>query len=57
MKGLKRMAGVKKDCFAYNEKLVNRSCTALRELYCAKEECKFYKTKEQYQKEIGSEKR
>jgi len=38
------MAEVKTDCFAYNAAIV-RKCTALDELYCAKEECKFYKSK------------
>lgn len=33
---------VKNDCFAYNEE--KRTCTALTELFCCKEECKFYKT-------------
>lgn len=32
---------VRKDCFAYNEE--HKDCNALRELYCRKEECKFYK--------------
>ena len=51
------MAEVKTDCFAYDCSLKNRQCKALRELYCAKKNCKFYKTKEQYLKELRSEKR
>ena len=35
------MAEIKKDCFAYS-KLSNR-CMALKELYCRKKECGFYK--------------
>lgn len=31
---------VRKDCFAYNG---TKSCSCLKELYCSKEECKFYK--------------
>lgn len=31
---------VKTDCFAYK----NNNCTALTDLYCAKEKCNFYKT-------------
>lgn len=36
---------IKNDCFAYNEE--KRTCTALTELFCCKEECKFYKTHQQ----------
>lgn len=45
------MAEVKTDCFGY-AKVVTETCTALRELYCAKEECPFYKPKKQYLKEV-----
>lgn len=38
---------VKKDCFAYDETETGATCLALNELYCRKEECKFYKTAEQ----------
>lgn len=34
---------IKKDCFAYK----NNNCTALNDLYCAKEKCSFYKTRKQ----------
>lgn len=33
----------KKDCFAYNDKAAVPGCNALTDLYCRKEECKFYK--------------
>lgn len=33
----------KKDCFAYNDKTAVPTCKALTDLYCRKEECKFYK--------------
>lgn len=36
---------LKTDCFAYSKK--NNECRALKELYCEKENCPFYKTKEQ----------
>lgn len=39
---------VKKDCFAYK---FGGECNILRALYCAGEHCKFYKTKEQLEKE------
>lgn len=38
--------GINKDCFAYSEK--RNDCTALTELFCKKENCSFYMTKEQY---------
>lgn len=34
-----------KDCFAFVEKSGHQGCRALKELYCKKEECKFYKRK------------
>lgn len=34
---------IKKDCFGYKEKGGIPGCTALKELYCRKEECVFYK--------------
>ena len=34
---------IKKDCFADK----NNNCTALNDLYCAKEKCSFYKTHKQ----------
>lgn len=34
---------VHKDCFAYVEKKDIGRCTALLELYCEREDCKFYK--------------
>ncbi|MDE7313567.1 MAG: hypothetical protein K2N87_18420 [Eubacterium sp.] len=36
---------IRKDCFGYQEKGGFPSCTALKELYCKKEECVFYKHK------------
>lgn len=38
------------DCFAYDS-ILNR-CICLKELYCKKGKCKFYKTDEQYRKEF-----
>nr|DAG51221.1 MAG TPA: hypothetical protein [Caudoviricetes sp.] len=35
---------VKPDCFAYNSK--SNSCKCLTDLYCKKELCSFYKSKE-----------
>lgn len=35
----------KKDCFAYREKQEYEGCCILNKLYCKKENCKFYKNK------------
>ena len=35
----------KQDCFAYSKISDVESCRALNELYCKKEECRFYKVK------------
>lgn len=40
---------LKKDCFAFDES--NFDCKALDKLYCTKEKCRFYKTKERNEKE------
>lgn len=40
------VAEVKSDCFAYKETQTGGKCTALKELYCKKEQCGFYKKKE-----------
>lgn len=37
----------KEDCFAYMETLGRPTCKALKEMYCAKEECKFYKNRKE----------
>lgn len=42
---------VKKDCFAYVKEI--NDCIVLTDLYCKKENCSFYKTKEQYIKDAG----
>lgn len=39
----------KKDCFGYEK--VRNTCKVLDHLYCKEEDCKFYKTKEQFEKE------
>lgn len=44
------MAEVKTDCFGYNKKVC--ACTVLTQTFCKKEECSFYKTKEQYLEDI-----
>ena len=45
---------VKRDCFGFDARCGARKtdrCTALTKLYCATEECKFYKTKEEYERQ------
>ena len=41
-------SGVKKDCFAYGS--LNNKCSILKETYCKYENCKFYKTKSEFEK-------
>lgn len=40
---------IQTDCFAFDVKKLE--CNCLNDLYCKKENCKFYKSKEQYIKE------
>jgi hypothetical protein len=42
---------IKTDCFAYRPERMCK-CLALRELYCEKEHCSFYKTMVQYMDDI-----
>lgn len=46
---------VQTDCFGYDNKRNN--CKALNALYCANEKCRFYKTKQQYPKELEEDKK
>ena len=43
---------INKDCFSYNK----GKCTALNDLYCKYEECRFYKKKDTKVKGGGMEK-
>lgn len=48
-----------RDCFAYWEDSNggrHKRCQALHKLYCEHEDCKFYKAKEQYERETKKEK-
>lgn len=42
---------IKKDCFAYDKIKRIPECRALKDLYCAKGKCAFYKTEEQHNKD------
>jgi hypothetical protein len=42
------MCKKKTDCFAYT----GNGCSALKALYCASEECSFYKNKDVYSEEL-----
>ena len=44
---------IKKDCILYSDKTNN--CMGLREIYCKKEHCNFYKSSKEYNKD-GSKK-
>ena len=41
-------SGAKKDCFAYGR--IHDKCSILTETVCKKTECKFYKTKREFEK-------
>lgn len=45
------MAEVKRDCFAYRKTKKDEQCNVLLKLYCREENCKFYKTEEQLNRE------
>ena len=40
---------IKPDCFAFKSNNLYNGCNALDKLYCRREECKFYKTKEEHE--------
>ncbi len=45
---------VRRDCFGFDACCGARKtdrCSALTKLYCAIEDCKFYKTKEEYERQ------
>lgn len=45
---------VRKDCFGYDARCGVRKkarCTALNNLYCESENCKFYKTRDEYERQ------
>ena len=51
---LRRRDMVKRDCFGFDARCGARKtdrCTALTKLYCAAEDCKFYKSKEEYERQ------
>lgn len=41
---------IKTDCFGFDK--TKNDCKVLRKLYCECEKCRFYKTKEQYRKDL-----
>lgn len=47
----KEMA-VREDCFGYGKNM--KRCTILKETYCTKGPCNFYKTQKQHQKEMAA---
>lgn len=45
---------VRKDCFGYDARCGARKkdrCTALNNLYCETENCKFYKTRDEHERQ------
>lgn len=43
---------IREDCFAYKNAGGRPMCTALKELYCKKEDCKWYKLKSKEWREV-----
>jgi hypothetical protein len=41
------MAKIKRDCFGYSA--IREDCYILKKLYCRNENCKFYKTRKEYE--------
>ena len=39
---------IKTDCIFHVNKIKGEGCTALKELYCSKEKCGFYKSRREY---------
>lgn len=48
----KEIKSIYEDCFAYKE----ATCSALNDLYCKNEECRFYKTEKQLLSELEKRK-
>lgn len=48
---MKETSTTRRDCFAYDEK----RCRALNERYCDREDCKFFKTKEEFEAGFSEE--
>ncbi len=43
---------IKTDCFGFEFGKIYPGCRILKELVCAKEECGFYKSRRQYEKDL-----
>ena len=50
---IKRVSSVRTDCFAYVKGYLIGECDALRELYCKREKCKFYKNRDEYMNQLN----
>lgn len=49
---INEVGNARTDCFAYGKDYLMPECYALRELYCKREKCKFYKNKLEYRKQL-----
>jgi hypothetical protein len=49
---INEVGGARTDCFAYRKDYLMAECIALRDLYCKREKCKFYKSKIEYKKQL-----
>lgn len=43
----------KTDCFAFEQRMKTIDCACLKKLYCTEGKCKFYMSKEDYEKKNG----
>ena len=50
---INRVGTVRTDCFAFVKGYVLGECDALRELYCKREKCIFYKNRDKYMEELN----
>ena len=53
---INEVGNARTDCFAYRKDYLMPECTALRDLYCKREYCKFYKSRMEYRKQLEESK-
>lgn len=53
---INEVGNARTDCFAYTKDYLMAECYALKELYCRREKCKFYKSKLEYKRQLEKSK-